>query len=297
MRRPNVLLHEPTLGAMEFAKQNQLERIAVRLAPIESMPPQLQGVLPLDFSDESAYQGGLETLLGYFLVYEVQPEAELPAEILTAVYSENPQIRRNAIQSLLEYRSSGDETMKRLAREELNALVFRERDSAVKNLVRTAVQIFDQEERPETRPNVDIPTKEELAKQAEGRAVIIEEPKTMHFWETNRWYVVLGIIGIVLGVVLVVIGGHVAYLIPSILVGLVLPYLNVMIRQGGEFDWKMPGPVLGNAFFALIVAGIAAVILMLAVEELKIGFVVVNITAGLIFGIFIGWLSAVEIEL
>jgi len=164
---PAALQDESFLAALEFARQNKLERIALRLAAVE-LPPQLAGVLPLDFSSEEVYQDSLETLLADLHASQGDTQPVLPEEVLKALYSDNPLIRKNAIEALGAYRHA-EESLRLRALDELAALVFPEREGHLKTLIQLTLKSFDEAESQagdvrKTEPR--LPSKEELAQRA-----------------------------------------------------------------------------------------------------------------------------------
>jgi hypothetical protein len=181
-----------------------------------------------------------------------------------------------------------------LARQELNALVFRERDPGLKNLILLTLQSFDKDER-KPEPEIVIPTKEELVEQAKGHAVILES-RPQYLWQSSRWNTILGGFAILIGIVGFFLGEHWGYLLPVLGVGLVLPQLNIAIRQGGKYDWQMPGPLVGNALLGFLIAGVCAGLLAILQVDLMGNFVWINLGMGGVLGLLIGWLSSLRFE-
>lgn len=299
---PSILTSEAALGAMEFAKQNRLERLAVRIASVETMPPQIAGVLPLSATDDEGYINSLETLLEDLQ----EPQAEtseslLPEEIMTAIYSDNAQIRRNAIETLGEYRTA-EPALKEAARDELNALVFRERDSALKTLLRTTVQSFDLADKPaeQATPKISMPSKEELqtSAKATGHSVTVGEPETetVYLWQTGRWYPVLIGLAIIVALILFIVGGHWGYLLPMVVAGLLVPAFNASLRGTGELAWEMPGPLSWNALIGFLLGWALSGIVMLIDSDLETPFMLVNVLATVSYSTLVGWLSALGFE-
>ena len=288
---PAVLTDERVLGALEGGKQFRLERIALRRAPMESLPPQIQGILPLNAVDDEAYAISLDTLLHDLQISPAEPIPELPQSILTALNSENSAMRRSAIQELLRYRDR-DEAERNLALNELNAAIFRERDSSIKDFLRATVQSFNIETGELAEPS--LPSKEELAEQAGMNAVILDTQEVLYFWRSSRWHLIWLVAGMILAVIVFVVGGHWAYLIPVMLVALSLPHLNIIIRSNGEYNWDMPGPIFGNLLLAILIGGGSALVFMLRVEDLDATYLLVNGILVIVLGLAIGWLSAVE---
>jgi hypothetical protein len=288
---PAVLTDERMLGALEGGKQFQLERIALRRAPMESLPPQIQGILPLNAVDDEAYAKSLDTLLHDLNITTSEPEPELPQSILTALNSENAAMRRSAIEELSTYRDR-DEAERNLALDTLNMATFRERDSSLKDLLRAITQSFNIE--VSSLPEPVLPSKEELREQAGEDAVMVEAEEILYFWRSSRWHLIWVVLGLIISGIAFVAGGHWAYLIPVMLVVLSLPHLNIIIRKNGEFDWEMPGPIFGNLLLGVMIGGGSALVLMLGVEALDAAYLVVNSILAIVLGLAIGWLSAVE---
>lgn len=303
----SVELHEPFLAALEFAKQNQLERLAIRIEVMEQLPPQLRGVLPLDFTDPNRYADALETLLEDFRIAPTAPVPQLPPDIMEALHSEDSEIRQDAILKLRDYRADEDE-IKQLALDELHALAFRERNSTLKALVRTAIQLFEQEDRAE-EPEVHLPSKSELELQSAGRSIVIDTaphpvippppppvlpPKKRYLWQSKRWYALLGGAAILLALIVIAASGQVAAGVSLLVLGAVLPAFNIWIRKGGQFEWKMPGPVVGNAIVGLVLVGIVGG-LSVVLADLEAGVLAIAGVVGLAYALLVGWLSAIEV--
>lgn len=303
---PAVELHEPFLGALEFARNRGLARLAIRIGVLGSLPPQLQGVLPLDFSDPEQYAEALETLLDDFRPTVTAQVPQLPADLLQALHSDNPERRQQAIEQLRSYRNTDD--LKGLALEELRGLAFRERNSALKALIHTSIQLLEQDERP-NEPEVYLPSKEELQQQAGDRALVSDSgplvstpspaptprPKPKRYlWQARRWYPLLGGLAMIVALLLIGVTGQALAALPLLILGVVLPYFNVWIRKGGQFQWKMPGPVVGNGVLALLIGGgLALALLFLA--DLSASALVLSVLSGVAYAALVGWLSAMEV--
>jgi hypothetical protein len=199
---PSALFDEHFLAALEFAREHKLERIVLRLATVE-LPPQLAGVLPLDFSSEEAYPDSLETLLADLHAAQGATQPVLPEEVLTALYSDNPLIRKNAIEALGSYRHA-EEALRLRAMDELAALVFREREAHLKTLIQLTLKSFDEtdpkaEDARKTEPRLHLPSKEELAESAGEKGVLVENlppvaralPVYQSLAEAPRWFLVV----------------------------------------------------------------------------------------------------------
>ncbi len=284
---PQLITYPNALAAMEHARQQDLTRLAIRIAPVEALPPQLAGILPLNASTPEAYQNALDTLLEDLAIQPEEPDPELPNDLLTALYSDNVEIRRNAIQSLATYRDAEPE-MRELAKQELNSLVFREQNSSVRALVQAIARTFDTD-RPQdpVAPANMAPPETQAAPTAKIREI--------YLWQTTRWHVLLAALALLLSSVMVIVGGNPLYSVPLLLLGLVLPQFNIMIRRDGKFNWEMPGPVIGNTLLSLVIVGLAgALLLALAGDDLNAAFIGVEAVLGLGYGALVGWLSSLR---
>lgn len=290
---PAVLLEPVALAALEHARQKRLIRLALRVAAVETLPPQMQGVLPLDCTSDEAYADSLDTLFDDLRpTLEIKPQ--LPNDIMTGLYSQDSDERQKAINTLGEYRTER-ETLRELARDELRALIFREQDAKLKSLGSLVLKSFDAEVVEEAPAP---PSKEELAIQAEqsGASLYIRSTRIAYLWETGRWYLVLGGLAFTLALVMFLVSGGVwAYWLPMVTLGFVLPWFNVFIRQGGEYDWTMPGPLIGNIILSLAFAGGIATIFLL-VDIFTLVAVAVTLALALMYGVLVGWLSSIRFE-
>lgn len=294
----DALANERFLGALEYARENRLQRLALRLTQIETLPPQLTGILPLDFTNEENYAVGLDTLMEDL---QLEPPLQLPDDIMTRLESEIALERKAGIEALLQYQDKND-PLHQLALEELRAVSFRERDDALRKVAHAAVQAFLIEERP-PQAEAKIPSKEELELQAAtqsqplivGKAGIQPKPKVIYLWQTNRWYAVLFGTALLVGGMAAVVSGEWAYLIPMMLAGLVLPWFNIWVRENGSLSWEWPKPLVGNGAVGVVLAGLAALFLSLLLD-LESVFLLVNAILGLAYGVFTGWLSSVKLE-
>jgi hypothetical protein len=309
---PGALADVAFLGALEFAKQNKLERIALRAQAIEALPPQLSGVLPLDFSSPEAYSEGLETLLEDLKIAPPPPAPELPPALFEGLHSPLAEERREAIEALAQYRNA-EGPLRDLALDELNALVFRERESGVKALLLATVYSFDRDKR-EAEPSPTILSQEELEAETARKAQAGHEslvfdtsplrmqsdesrpstPQKQYLWKSPRWYVILFGLSGFFGLALSLLSGQPAYFIPSLIVGGSLAYFNVAIRQGGDFHWKPANALIGNLILGGGLAGFLGLLLIFPLG-LGGGFVLGAFLLGLILGALIGWLSSLEL--
>jgi hypothetical protein len=74
------------------------------------------------------------------------------------------------------------------------------------------------------------------------------------------------------------------------LVWLVLPWLNVVVRDGGRFEWEMPGPVLWSGVVGSLLAVVGGLVGSLVGDVEALGWLAMVMLCTL-YGCFIGWLS------
>lgn len=295
---PSVLLNENFLAALEYGKQNNLPRIPLRLVAIETFPPQLQGIIPIDFSKPEEYAESLQTLLGDLNLPNTQPVQTLPTDLLDHLHSDKVDERQNAILKLREFKSESD-TLRNLARDELAALVFRERDPSLKALVATTLKLFDEIE-DDTQPS--LPSKETLVEQAEKAQmnVVIEDRPVQvvaakkFLWQAPRWYFIMGALGIALSVIFFALTFEYAVAVPLIVVSVVLPHLNIELRQGGKYHWKPSSAIIGNIAIALILGIIIAGVFVL-IGGLSLGYLAICAGGCAFYGLVVGGLSTVKV--
>ena len=297
---PSALLEEPVLGALEFAKQRKLARLAVRLADLEALPPQLQGVLPLNFSNLDDYDENLETLIADLHIEVEPPPPQLPAHILEQLESEDVNKRKLAIEELADLRNA-EKALKDVAREQLMNLVFKEKDARLKNILQLTIQSFDLDERE--LDDATIPGKEEIVAVAQNiippeLAAPTTAPltRTVHLWDSNRWHMILRGVGIVIGIILLAIGNG-AFILP-VLTGSILAYFNVAVRQDGKYDWQMESAIIGNVMLGTLIAAVTgAVLFQVFYDNTTTGEVLVSVVISAIFSAVIGWLSCQKFEI
>lgn len=294
---PAVLLAESALGAMDYARQHQLERLALRLEPVAALPPQLNGVLPLDFTQQGDYEDNLETL-----VQDLQRglAPRLPEALLDALHSADPDSRREAINSLVAYRQK-DGPLRELAQEELRVMMFRERDPRLRQLLQVSLQAMDLETRPQ-RP-IDIPSKEELEhKSAIQNAALLETdpspyivpppaPPPPAMWQQGWWPIVVAGAGLLLGIVVLLMTMNLGAALLPTLAGILLTPFNATIRQEGAFEWTGEKSALGHG--AVSAAGVLLLSLLLAIgfgvalRPLLLGSIV-----AIGFATVVGWVAS-----
>lgn len=296
---PDALAHEHFLAALEYARENQLPRLALRLTQLESLPPQLTGILPLDFTNEENYADGLETLIEDLQLEPPPPPLQLPEDILKLLESEMAVERKVGVEALLKFKDK-DHPLHALAFDELRAMSFGERDEALRKIAHAAVQAFQLEERLPP-PEAKLPTKDELEQQAASQPapVIVGEPgikpkrEYTYFWQTNRWNPVLMGLAVLVAGLVALITWEWAYLIPLLVTGLLLPQFNILIRENGARAWDWPKPLIGNSTVGVVLTGISALILSLLLDLGSL-FLMMNLVLGLLYGVVVGWLSSLK---
>lgn len=301
---PASLAAERVLAALEFAKQNQRERVVLRLAPMAILPPQMTGILPIDVSSDESYTSGLETLLDDLLIQVTEVKPALPANIIEMVYQDDPQVRRAGIQKLAALKADPD--LKELVREELQALVFREKDGSLKQLLHLTLQGFDLEGQP-LPPAPTLPSKEELAEQAKAHAVWVDDPipvtaplkppsKTVYLWQSPRWQIVWLGVSLLLGLIPALAGGNLVYALPVLAVGVLLPPLNTALRGNGAYIWPTGASVLWNVILGTLIGGLTGALLLLAVIDLTGDYLGWSAALGVMLALVIGWLASFDFE-
>jgi|GEM_PF-3912215 len=305
---PAILLNEKTLAALEHAKQSSIERIVLRIAPVDTMPPQISGVLPINASTDDSYQDALETLLEDVRLPETAPRPEIPAEIIEALNSDNSVKRKEGVESLRAYRQ-GDPVMKELAREELQAMMFREQDKTIRSFVRLILQSFDKTtDELQDEDAVTLPTKEDLATVSGEHAVVVDPSTTpetapaaapaqtnQYFWQSSRWNLVLMSLAIFFALGAVAGSAHLAAAIPMLAVGLFLPPFNIVIRGDGNFNWSPTGAIFWNFMLSLLIGTAMSIIVSQITDNLTLLAIPLSMILAGMYGLIVGWLSTVKV--
>lgn len=308
---PAATQNEKFLHILEVAKKNHVEHVALRLAVIDAVPTQLTGIIPLDFSQPDNYADGVTTLIEDLRIEPAEPPLQLPEDILMLLKSEDVTERKAGVEALAQFRLV-EGPLRQMALDKLETVAFHERDSALKILVRATIQTFLIQEEDTLPPEIALPTREALVKQAEASGLPVfvgnegvqpHAPRAaptrrqVYLWQQNtqRWYMVLLMVGLVIGGVAFLLTSELIAIIPMLVTGSVLAYFNIWIRHNGAFEWTMPKPLIGNGVVGSATAGISAIILMLS-SEANSNFFIISLLLGLFFGLFTGWLSAVKLE-
>lgn len=315
----HVLSDVRVLSTLSAAHDIKTDIIALRIGQVDSMPKQLKGIFPLDFSNPRHYDEALETLLEDIapsqLNYEPAP-AYLPVEVqgvLDNLELSSLKQRRSAIETLGHYRDEEDQLLRHRAKDALGELVFKEKDGNLKRLASITLQSFDGEretaleiEPPEPDKFVaDLPDGDEFevedvailqtAEPITHGAGLLQLP-TQEIWQTQNWLIQTHVVGIISALVLIGLLNMMGLGLALGLVYIGLAWFNVQIRANGDFVWHMPGPMIGNGLLGLILSLIGAGIGSVIDEQsfnTSLGIVVLSVTNGA----FIGWLSTLRTQI
>lgn len=283
------------LALLDTAVQHQKRIIALRIGPIEELPRALKGVLPLDFSNEEFQEENVLTLLED-LIPPAPPTPLLPTDIQSSLDHEDPIQRKHGIEQLGAIRHQLDADVRELALQTLRDLAFKDPESTIKALAHNTLQLFstDIEETTEEA----IPIEPHLLPIEDEDTLVVETPpmpapttmpKMVPVWSTGPWRL-SAIMGVFLALLHAYIGQNIASGLPIGLVWIVLPWLNIAIRDNGRLEWKMPGPLVGNIAVALVL-GLVGVGLGLLVGGLAFLDIIALLAFNILYGGLIGWLS------
>lgn len=285
------------LVTLEAALQSGKRIIALRIGAIEALPKSLKGVLPLDFTNDALYDDNLTVLLED-LVPPPPPAPLLPEEIQLALASENPHKRKQGIEMLGGMRQELDADIRDLAQQTLRDLAFKDPESSLKSLARTTLQLFDADLKRQTGPLEEVVVVEDAPEREVVVAAALHEiravtapliSRRVPVWGSNEWWL-LPIVGAVLALIQAVLARELMVILPIAAVWIVLPWFNVVVRDEGRMEWKMPAPLIGNAVVALVIALIMLVIASVIGNLSKEHFAG-SLALSVLYGAFIGWAS------
>ncbi len=292
------------LSTLEAVKQTGQRIIALRIGAVDHLPSTLKGVLPLNFSDLDLYEDALMTLLEDLAPPQHSVTA-LPSEIQNALDSDDPDLQHEGLELLGSMRYELDPDVLEVVEQRLRDLAFKATDPGVKHLARHTLQLLDESDQDDDDGQIEdlIPTAP-LTRQRPKSAPPPPSPVTSPrpataarhrrpLWNSIQWGA-LPVIGVILALLEAMIARQVVLALPIALVWLLLPWLNVKIRDGGRMEWKMPGPLIGNAFIAIVICLITLSISALFVDIELLDFVIF-LGLGTIFGGLIGWLSTLYV--
>lgn len=298
-----VPLSEASSTNTEFIEQlasitkSRAQTIVLRIGTIHETPDVLRGILPLDFSDTDGYTDALQTLLEDLEPPTVKIEQVyiLPDSIEQRLESPIPEERMRAIQRISDTRTLFDKEQLQLAERVLRDLAFKDQNANVKQLARVTLQLL-------STPTDDEQDTLEIVTQGSPRDTlpddatpIIIRPQKIVGTQTQllvfsqHWWL-LPIAGVLLALTNAIYLEAALGAIPVGIVWLVLPWFNVVIRDGGRFDWKMPGPIVGNALIGAIL-GLVGTIIVVALGSVNGLDALAFIGSSIIYGVLIGWMS------
>ncbi|NDJ84945.1 MAG: TIR domain-containing protein [Chloroflexi bacterium] len=285
------------LTTLKAAAKLKARIIGLRIGTVDELPDELKGVLPLNFTSDEDYQDSLDTLLDD-LKPPSSPNPILPNNLQERLESNNPAERRQAIEEIGQIRNELDESVHALAQQLLRDIAFRDPESSVKSVARTILQLLGtsgeaQSATPQEPVAAHSPAAPTTPPTEAPSAVVSQGMLNVPLWNTLQWWS-LPIVGVLLAVLQALAVRKVAFALPLALVWILLPWLNVTIRDGGRLDWKMPGPVIGTGGIALLLGGIGIGIGTL-LEDLETLDVVTALGLSILYGGFIGWLSSMSV--
>lgn len=296
------------LSTIEAVKHIDIPVIALRISMVDKIPQPLKGILPLDFSDQEAYEDSFATLLED--LHPPEPsEPILPESIRIALESDDISERKHGVELLGKMRKEFDDKVRAVAEQVLRDLIFKDPEASVKSIARTTLQLFNQPDAvghpqlAKTAPAYQTPSTEQKSasevrsKATPSRQTLINAPRSViPLWYSRQWWL-LPIAGVVLALLQGVLVAKttediVAVVLPIGISALLLPWLNIVIRDGGNLAWEMPGPLIGNGVAAgilgLIGLGIGAII----ENNLETKDFIALLLVTIIYGIGIGWISS-----
>lgn len=298
------------VAQLEPVSKSPAQVIVLRTSTIREVPEALKGILPLDFSSKDGYADALQTLIEDLEPPTVKIEyvSVLPRNIETLINSSNPDDRLLAIQHISNGRAQFTDEQLELAERLLRDLVFKDNNSNVKQVARVTLQLLgtppapppaiaevpppDEQDTLEivtatSPPAIELPDDATpiIIRAADGRVA-----KTQLLVFSQQWWL-LPIAGAVLALSNAIYQETALGAVPTGLVWLVLPWFNVLIRDGGRFDWKLPGPIVGNGIVGTILSLIGTIIVA-ALGAANGLDVVAFLVSGTIYGVLIGWMSA-----
>lgn len=286
---------------LEYIVQSQNRIITLRVGPVDQLPKVLRGVLPLDFSHPDSYDDSLLTLLED-LAPPTTHDPLLPGEIQAALASPDAQLRMQGIEMLGNLHSELNDDSRELALQILRDMAFKDPDSSINHLARSTLQLLSTpattaDTAPlgqDTAPLAHPPTPPPAPEPRPLQTTRSENRVTLPLWQTSQWWS-LPVLGVFLALMHGLLARDIFLVLPVVAVWIILPWLNVQIRDGGKLDWRMPGPLVGNGVIALILAlvGLGISIVLSDVETVDfLGILVLSVA----YGTLIGWLSALYVR-
>lgn len=286
------------LATLDAATKSQKRIIALRTGVVAEQPKALKGMLPLDFSDDELYEGSLITLLEDLQPPE-PPQPLLPPNIQTALDSDDPNRRKQGIEMLGALRQNLDPNIREMAQQTLRDLAFKDPEGGLKGLARNTLQLFDADSKAQTEPEEAEDSLAVVEDNTEPGREALEAAQPIHMagqiggvpiWATNDWWY-LPIVGALLSLLHALLANELLVVVSTASVWIILPWFNVLVRDGGRMDWKMPGPLIGNAVVALVVSLLALGLGQL-VGRIRWDDFLAAVGVATINGGYIGWMSS-----
>lgn len=311
-----VILSEQTaqnaevINALKRLDPFQPEFIALRVGPVKDFPDVLKQVLPLDFSHTDQYQESLATLLEDLL--PAKPVVLLPPELLDKLESSHVEDRRQAIQHMRDLYKDSSPEGKELIEEKLRNIVFRDSESGIKMMARAVLQALSQLSEPTEVPTPStseplpspiiveiLPDAEETIQEAPAVAPAVRsrpagEKTFQPVWQTSLWTKLPGI-GVFLGFGAALLAQDWITGITIAVIWFVLPSVNLIVRDGGRFEWEMPQVFIGNSLIGFFI-GLLGTIVGIVVAEMEGTVALATILLSVFYSGAIGWLSTVQVR-
>lgn len=299
------------LSTIEAVQHIDVPVITLRIGSVDEIPQGLKGILPLDFSDDEAYEDSFATLLED--LHPPEPsEPILPESIRIALASDDTANRKEGIEKLRKMRDDLDDDVRTLAEQVLRNLVFKDPEASVKSLARATLQLFNQADNEadlqlaKTAPALPkLPSTEQqrvdeistTKSTTAPKAVMEQGPRSVvPIWYTPQWWM-LPIAGVILALLQAILVAEetqdiIAIVLPIGLSALLLPWLNIVIRDRGNLAWEMPGPLIGNGVAATLLGIIGLGIGAVIGNSLETKDLIALLLITAIYGIGIGWVSS-----
>jgi hypothetical protein len=302
---PDSVNDPGVLSTLSAAADIHSNLLAVRIGPIDTMPKHLRGMIPFDFSNEDYYEDSLDALVDDLVPPQHQASMLDPQvmKVLDNLVSSTIEQKRSAIDTLGSYVDSDDEDVREAAQQALRDLAFKENDIGLKKLASAMLQTFVQprakiiDSTPPITASMVMDGDDDLSTVLDDSDTVPLQDrfeKTRELWQTRQWYWLV-LVGITVAIMHALVADSFAVGLGIVSVFVILVWLNVQIRAGGNFEWEMPGPLIGNyalgALVALIATGIGWIFSSLTV----IGFLAMFVLGG-VYGAWIGWMATLRIR-
>lgn len=307
---------DATLRYLDTIKAQERQLIALRTGAVATIPDAVRGMLPVDFSSEDQYQDSLETLLEDLdpPTVKLPRQPLLPESLQERLESSILKERMEAIQRLGELRHDLDNNQRNYIEDKLRRIVFKDdTHGSLKTVARSTLQLLntpeptpvaeqepslvdaDTAKMPLTlTPSPSTATESVLQQRQTAVSETTTVPSASSTYRlvvySDLWWT-LPIFGVLLALLQSALQREALSGLPVALVWLALPWFNVAIRDGGQLDWKMPGPLIGNGAIGLILGFVGSIILLLIGNIETFDLVLISLL-GTLYGTFIGWLSS-----